>query len=112
LLGHLVGKENLLDADESTGPMVGCIAVKEACVTELIAIAVARLLRQHAGNLVGDLIGACNHRGASVARGRQETRKGFGGVRAVVVRRHRPLWLGRCGGRVVGWKRGDCGLGR
>jgi hypothetical protein len=47
LFVQLFGKENLLDADQSTGAMVVSVAVQQPAVPELVAIAVARLLGQH-----------------------------------------------------------------
>jgi hypothetical protein len=54
----LLGKENLLDANQSTRTVVGGIAVEQALVTIPVAIAVARLLREHLGHLACELIGS------------------------------------------------------
>ena len=55
--GHLIGKEDLLDAELSTGAVLGRITVKKASVSNAVAHAVARLLRQHCGDFAGN--GVC-----------------------------------------------------
>lgn len=53
----LVGKENLLDAKQSTRRVVVTMAVEQAAVPEArIAVAVTGLLSQHAGDILRDSI--------------------------------------------------------
>lgn len=56
LLMELFCKEDLLDANESTGAVVGGVTVKQAPVPKLVAVAVAGLLRDDFGDLCGHAI--------------------------------------------------------
>jgi hypothetical protein len=60
-----MGKENLLDADESAGSVVGSVAVEQAAMLKLVAVAVARLLCNHFRDLARNLVGAGHERMAS-----------------------------------------------
>ncbi len=56
LFRHLLCKEDLLDANESTSGVIGDIAVKQASMAETVAV--ARLLGRHLGDFSGCFIGA------------------------------------------------------
>lgn len=59
---HLFGKENLLDADESTRSVVGRVAIQKTLVAGSVAIAITWLLRNHTRYLRGILVGPFNKR--------------------------------------------------
>ena len=84
LLGHFVGKENLLDADLSPGSVVGGVAIEKAPVLEPVTEAVAGLLRQDLGTLGGDPVGALQERVLTERSGRHEPRERFGRFRTLV----------------------------
>ena len=69
---HLPGKENLLDADESTGSVVGRVAIQKTVVFDSVAIAITWLLRNHPGYLRGILVGSFNKRITVVIRCRDQ----------------------------------------
>lgn len=54
---HLFGKEDLLDAQESTGPVIGGVAVKQASMAEFVTVTVAGLLGRYLGDFSGCFIG-------------------------------------------------------
>lgn len=56
-LMEFVCKEDLLDADQSTGSVVVPETIQQRTVPELVAVAVAGLLRQYSRDLSSDLIG-------------------------------------------------------
>ncbi len=65
--GHLRGKENFLEANRSPGAMVARPTVQETPVTEAIAVAIARLLREDLRYVVRDRVSP-RHDGMVVAR--------------------------------------------
>jgi hypothetical protein len=54
---EFVCKEDLLDADQSTGSVVVPVTIQQRAVPELVTVAIAGLLCQHPGDLSGDLVG-------------------------------------------------------
>ncbi len=70
LFHHLLCKEDLLDANESTSPVIGGIAVKQASMAEFVTVAVAGLLGRHPGDFSGCFISACHKRITEIACGK------------------------------------------
>jgi hypothetical protein len=77
-LGHLVGKEDLLEADGSSGAVVGGEAVEQAAMPELVAVAITGLLGQHLRPAVGNFVDPRNHRVVTVARDWHQLGEGLG----------------------------------
>lgn len=59
---HLVSKENLLEADFSTSAVIITVAIQQAAVAKPVAVAVTRLLRQHARDAFGDAVSLSYYR--------------------------------------------------
>lgn len=79
---HLIGKEDLLEADHSTGGVVVDVAVEKTAVSEALTVAVARLLDEDAGDLLGDAVDLLKNgvREAVRGKGLGVGLAGFGGL--------------------------------
>src|SRR5437667_3742208 len=70
LFVELVGEEGFLEADRTSRRVVGSEAVEQAAVSEnLVTVAVAGLLRQHAGDFARDVIRPSDYRAVGKASG-------------------------------------------
>src|SRR5439155_24832334 len=67
---ELVGEESFFKADWASRRVVGSETVEQAAVPkDLVTVAVAGLLRQHAGDLAGNMIGPSDYRAVGQASG-------------------------------------------
>ena len=83
----MLSKENLLDADESTRAVVGGVAVEQAAVTELVAMAIAGLLRDDVRNFGRRPVGALEQGSGMEVGRRHQRRKRFCRLGGLVIRR-------------------------
>jgi hypothetical protein len=86
-----MGKENLLDADESTRSVVRSVAIQKAAVADSVAIAITWLLRKNTWYLRRILICPFNKRILPVIRGRDQLRVWLCGLSALVIGRNSGL---------------------
>ncbi len=84
---HSLGKEDFLVANLSRRRVIGDMAIEEGAVPEALAVAVARLLGKHFGNLLSYAIDP-GYEGVAEYCRRQRRRKRSGGIRARIERRN------------------------
>ena len=70
LFAELVGEESFFEADWTSRRVVGSETVEQAAMPkDLVTVAVAGLLRQHAGDLAGNMIRPSDYRAVGKASG-------------------------------------------
>jgi len=83
-----MSKEDLLDAEQSTSAVIAPVAVEETAVAVAITVAVAGLLSEDTGDLLGDFVSASHE-----------------WIRETVRRERHGKWFRGFGGRMI-WRYG------